>query len=254
VERLIIGKDFWNVSASTLSSDRTKARKFILDPKLFEVLGDVKGKKILEIGCGVGNTTLHLARLGAICTGIDYAEKAIEIAKANAAKANTKIDYRVMDVRDMHELKKGFDIVVCVVLFPHLPKYEHISKTLAQAYGLLKPEGRFVLAEPHPTFDFYMRERLQKMDFKYPKSGQIYDFVMEIGENSLKSRAYHWTLGDYYTAIVKSGFIVKNLYEPMPSEKLKKLDPRWYAEKTRYPPYMILDCAKYGNAIRRSSH
>jgi 2-polyprenyl-3-methyl-5-hydroxy-6-metoxy-1,4-benzoquinol methylase len=251
MERLVIGKEFWNLSASTLSSDRTKARKFIMDPKLFEVLGDVKGKKILEIGCGVGSTTLHLACKGAICTGIDYADKAIEIAKANAAKLDLKIDYRVMDARDMRDLKKGFDIVVCAIIFPHLTKYNYISKVLTQAYALLKPEGRLVIAEPHPTFDFYMRQRLQKMDFKYPKTGQVYDFVMEIGKSSLKSRAYHWTLGDYYTALTKSGFIVKNLYEPMPSKELKRLDPKWYAEKTKYPPYMILDCIKYSNAMRR---
>jgi 2-polyprenyl-3-methyl-5-hydroxy-6-metoxy-1,4-benzoquinol methylase len=244
MKKLLMGKNFWNLTASAYSSDRTKSRKFILDPKLYEVLGGVKGKKVLEVACGAGSTMQYLAKKGAICTGVDYADKIIEIAKANAAEAKVKIDYRVMDARNMRVLKKGFDVVICSVLFSHLPTSEDISKVLAQTYGLLKPEGRLLVAAPHPAFDSYMEERFQKMNFKYPQSGQVYDFVMKVGNRALKSRAYHWSLGDYYTAITRNGFMVKNLYEPMPSSKFKKLDPDWYEKKMKYPPYIILDCIK----------
>src|SRR5271168_1302478 len=73
------------IPASTIER-YTLCRKPWLAPEFpFHVLGDVRGKYILELGCGDGRNAIMLALLGAQVVGVDISPKAIEIAKHRAA-------------------------------------------------------------------------------------------------------------------------------------------------------------------------
>ncbi len=85
--------------------------------------------RVLDIGCGYGRDSIYVAKsLGFRVLGIDISEKAIEMAKENALKAQaTKAEFRLMDFRDLHSY---FDAVL-----------------VSNLYHLLPPEGRRDLAE-----------------------------------------------------------------------------------------------------------
>nr|WP_130859859.1 methyltransferase domain-containing protein [Gracilibacillus phocaeensis] len=55
-------------------------KEVLLNPVLFKLLGDVKGKRILDAGCGEGYLSRKLAQSGAKVTAVDYAERMLEIA------------------------------------------------------------------------------------------------------------------------------------------------------------------------------
>ncbi len=57
------------------------------------LLGNVKGKRILEIGCGGGQCSIAFAKQGAICTGIDISEKQLEYAEKLAKKNKVKVRF-----------------------------------------------------------------------------------------------------------------------------------------------------------------
>jgi len=239
------GKDFWNQIASDYAGGRTKGREYILDPALFEVIGDVKGKKVLDVACGDGAITITLAKGGAICTGIDYSSKLIAIGRNKAKELGLSIDFREMDAKDMRAIKnKAFDLIVISLLFPHLSNKEDIESVIEQCSHLLPSGGRLIIGEPHPVSDFYMRNKLKTGGFKYFKSGFPYAFTMNIHEKKLSSIAYHWTLQDYYSAIVNNDFKINKIIEPRPLDISKDVDEQWYKDRNSYSSYIIFDCIR----------
>jgi len=239
------GKNFWNQTASDYADGRTKGREYILDPALFKVIGNVKGKKILDIACGDGTIAMSLAKKGAICTGIDYSPKLIKIGRNKSKESGLSINFREMDAKNMGAIRNEvFDLIVISLLLPHLSSKADIESVIKQCALLLSSGGRLIIGEPHPAFDFYMRNKLETHDFEYFRSGLPYDFTMNINGKKLSSIAYHWTLQDYYSAIVNNNFQINRVVEPRSLDKSKEVDGKWHRDRSSYPSYIIFDCVR----------
>src|SRR5437764_10982886 len=79
----------WNAIADdwVAHADANDYRNFYLMPRMLAMLGDVRGKAILDLGCGEGGYARELARRGARVVGIDGSRRLIEIARARAGTA-----------------------------------------------------------------------------------------------------------------------------------------------------------------------
>lgn len=125
-----------------------------------DLLGDVKGKKILHLQCHFGQDTLSLARLGAKVTGIDLSDKAIEKSKEFSEKLALEAEFICCDIYDLPKhLNDQFDIVFTsygtIGWLPDLNKWATIVS------HFLKPNGKFVFVEFHPVvwmFDDHFKE------------------------------------------------------------------------------------------------
>src|SRR5690606_13950288 len=69
-----------------------------------ELLGDIKGKKILHLQCHFGQDSVSLSRMGARVTGIDLSDKGIAVAKDLAAQCGTDTRFLVADLYRLPEL------------------------------------------------------------------------------------------------------------------------------------------------------
>ncbi len=99
----------------------------------------VKGKKVLDIGCGGGILTESLAELGAKVTGIDVAENALKAARQHSENAAIDIDYVQSTAEDFSAAnQEAFDIVTCMEVIEHVPDPESIVVACAK---LTKPGG-----------------------------------------------------------------------------------------------------------------
>ncbi len=102
-------------------------------------LASLAGKTVLDVGCGGGILAESMAGLGANVTGIDLAEKSLQVAKLHLLESGKKVDYRNVSVEALAiEQPAQYDVVTCLEMLEHVPNPASIIKACAT---LVKPGG-----------------------------------------------------------------------------------------------------------------
>jgi 2-polyprenyl-6-hydroxyphenyl methylase/3-demethylubiquinone-9 3-methyltransferase len=104
----------------------------------------LKGKQVLDVGCGGGLLSEGMAALGAQVTGIDLSERALSIARLHLYESGHAIDYRLISAEAMaEEAPSRFDHVTCLEMLEHVPDP---ASTIAACARLVKPGGQIFLS------------------------------------------------------------------------------------------------------------
>jgi ubiquinone/menaquinone biosynthesis C-methylase UbiE len=119
---------------------------------LVRELMPLKGKRILDVGCGDGALTRFLAREGAVATGIDVSET--RLADARAAQPVSGADYCEGRGEKLPFPDASIDGVVYNNALHHVP-VEAMAAALAEAARVLKPGGRLVVIEPLAEGEYF---------------------------------------------------------------------------------------------------
>ena len=100
----------------------------------------LKGRRVLDIGCGGGILADAMARKGANVLGIDLATKALKVAKLHALEAQTEgVEYREVSAEALADQQpESFDVVTCMEMLEHVPDPSAVVKACAT---LVKPGG-----------------------------------------------------------------------------------------------------------------
>ena len=110
--------------------------------------GYIKGKKVLDVGCGTGYGTSLLAQTAEQVVGIDISKKAIDYAKENYSGKN--IRFFIGNAVNLNFLKKNsFDIIVSFEVIEHIAEYR---RYLEEMSCLLKPEGILIISTPNKRY------------------------------------------------------------------------------------------------------
>ena len=116
--------------------------------RLFEMmdLPNLRGKRVLEVGCGQGHNGVFIAQYGAEVHGFDLSRTGVEMAN-RIAKANgvdQLCHFRVANASEMPYEDEFFDVLVCNAVLHHTMKYPGVRD---ESYRVLKPGGRLFFAE-----------------------------------------------------------------------------------------------------------
>jgi len=103
-------------------------------------LAALRGKDVLDVGCGGGLLAEAMARSGARVTGIDLASRALGVARLHALEAGmTGLEYREIAVEALAAQQPGaFDVVTCMEMLEHVPDAASVVRACAQ---LVRPGG-----------------------------------------------------------------------------------------------------------------
>ena len=121
-------------------------------------------KRLLDVGCGLGNDLSRFASGGANCVGIDISPAAIKLAKQNFTHRNLSAEFLQMDGEDMSFEDNSFDIVYCHTVLHFTPDPEAMIKEI---YRVLKPGGQAILMTINRHSWLYSLHRLAKLKMDY---------------------------------------------------------------------------------------
>jgi ubiquinone/menaquinone biosynthesis C-methylase UbiE len=122
------------------------------NPASFDLVGNVRGKKILDLACGEGYNTRILAKRGARIVGVDFSKKMIEFARQTEKEEKLGIKYYVSDASRLKEFQSDcFDIVTCFMALMDIENYEEATREVAR---VMKKTGRFIFSITHPCFEW----------------------------------------------------------------------------------------------------
>lgn len=141
----------------------------------FQLVGEVKNPKVLEIGCGDGRDAKEILKYTDDYVGIDISKEMVKIAKRHVPNANLK----VIDVLE-YEFPKELDLVISFASLYHLKK-EELKVVIDKVHDSLKPGGVFYLSLKHePNYSNTIKEDIYGTRLFYFYNPEI---IMELAED-----------------------------------------------------------------------
>lgn len=196
----------WSRTRPTSISDFTGR------PAVFDLCGDVRGQRVLDLGCGEGYCTREMAARGSRQTlGIDLSGAMIEQARKREQASPLGIEYRQGNAVSLDTGDSRFDLVLAVFVFSYVTCAE-MELAFREVRRVLAENGRFVFAVPHPGLPF-MREQRPPFYFDTRGDGYFsgldrrYEGQIDCVEGpSLPVHLVHKPLESYFDALGRAGF------------------------------------------------
>ena len=119
-----------------------------------EVMGEIRGRRILDIGCGAGETSVFFASRGARVTALDISEQMVSVANRLAEKHGVQINAKTMMVENMDLPDNRYDFVFGNGVLHHLNR----THAYREIHRVLKPGGKAIFIEPlcyNPVITLY---------------------------------------------------------------------------------------------------
>lgn len=103
-------------------------------------MAGLKGKRVLDVGCGGGILSEAMAAAGATVTGIDLGDKPLKVAQLHLLESGLTVEYRNITVEDLADEQPGqYDVVTCMEMLEHVPDPASVVNACAR---LVRPGGK----------------------------------------------------------------------------------------------------------------
>jgi ubiquinone/menaquinone biosynthesis C-methylase UbiE len=244
-DTLKANKNSWNEAASRFYGRNPLPEYGPLAPTEDELhlLGDVTGKKVLEIGCGSGHSLLYMDQRNAgELWGLDLSTKQIELARDVLRNSQAPVQLFESPMEEDPGLPQHyFDLVYSVFAIGWTVD---LSRTLANVHRYLKPSGTFVFSWEHPL---YSRLVQQDGDLKFAKSyHEEGPYDHEAWPETAIMQQYR--LSTYINTCIQQGFSIEQVVEDvaLSEEVLQSQTNRWYSavKASAIPTTLIIKCRK----------
>lgn len=170
------------------------------------ILGDVAGKRVLQLGCGDPTSAVALAQQGAVVIAVDASGARLTRARNRAEAAEVRVEFREGDLADLAFLRA--DSVDAVVSTLAIDTLDDSARAFRQVQRVLKPNAPFVFSQAHPFALCVTGDRVAR---PYLDPGPV-----PVTRSDEQLTAYPRPFGEVFTELHRSGFRVDTLIEPAP--------------------------------------
>ena len=228
--------------------ERDPNRGDLLDPLILDLLGEVKGKRILDAGCGDGYLSRKLARLGAQVTGVEISERMLAYARQEQEYEPLEISYHLASCSSLSFLPdSAFDVVLTNNVIQDLADYQEAFREFCR---LLRPGGTYLHIANHPCFmtpvwGWVRDEEGRRLHRKVDHYFQRGPFLCPWGAKSGMEPTVYWhrTLSDIMNELISCGFQIARVIEPEPPECWRSMCPD-RMDGARIPDFLVLVCRR----------
>jgi len=208
-------------------------------PATLSLLPSVRGKRVLDAGCGPGAYTEILLKRGAKVVGVDVSPRMLKLARE---RVGPKATFHHADLtRPMPFLKdRSFDLIVS----PLVTSYIHdVTSLFREFYRLLKRSGVLVFSDGHPFGDylFFKKRGKAKNYFDTELVGCIWHGF----DIRVFVPGYRRPLNALLNPLIDAGFRIDRIIEPLPTQQFKEADAKGYKKLLRMPAFMCVRAVKW---------
>ena len=206
-------------------------------PALRALLPDLKGKRVLDLGCGFGWFCRFARAEGAKeVLGLDVSEKML--ARARETAPDPTVRYQRTDLESVALAEGSFDLAYSSLALHYLVHLDRLFSTVSRA---LVPGGRFVFSAEHPLFTAPTRpgwveaagRQTWPLDRYLDEGPRTTDWL---APGVVKQ---HRTIGTYLNLMIGAGFRIDHVEEWGPTGEQIEAHPEWSVERDR-PPFLLV--------------
>jgi len=213
--------------------------RYLENPAFEKLLKDkVKGKKVLDLGCGSGISSIKLKKWGGDVVGIDISKNMLKIAEINYPE----IEFIHGNIEKLPFKKCSFDVVASSLAIHYV---KDLSKVFDEVYKVLKKEGLFVFSTQHPIFN-----TRKKIIYKGNKEYLLQPYFnnnkvkYSMLNKKMKLEGYQHTFSDIANKLIRSGFSIDEIVETTPVKEGRKVDPKDYIQAQTIPSFILFKATK----------
>ena len=184
-----------------------------------QLVGDVRGKRVLEIGCGGGQCAIAFAKRGALAVGKDLSDEQVAFARELAAREGVEARFYQGSVEDLSEFPDASqDVVFSAYALGYVAD---VAGCFSEVRRVLKPGGVFVFSDDHPLANVLSEEGPPwVVERSYWDGEQVWRW--EKDEPKPLMRSYCRPVSDIFQHLVEAGFVVERILEPQPAEDARR--------------------------------
>jgi trans-aconitate methyltransferase len=216
-------------------------------PILFELIGNVAGKKILDLGCGDAEIGPELLEQGgAYYLGIEGSKNMARAAAVNLEGTTGQVLHSSME--EWRPKPEQYELVISRFALHYLAD---LASVFTKVRDSLVPGGKFVFSVQHPV----LTSSAKSAEGSGRRSDWVVDDYFNQGERvepwiGKKVIKYHRTIEEYFQLLMKAGFSVDNLREGMPrAENFSSQEE--YERRMRIPVVLMISSTKRGEGVIR---
>jgi ubiquinone/menaquinone biosynthesis C-methylase UbiE len=202
------------------------------DEQTLQLLGEVRGLCVLDLGCGAGENTLAFAKQGAVASGIDISAQQIAAARRTASQWQTPAHFTVGPAERLPDYADGScDLLFSVGLVPYI---ESIQSCLAEWRRVLRPAGRLVISMDHPLRTcFYDAENDELTPYPTRAYQDNSPLTWRFPETTTRLHTYHYTISQWTELLQGARLQLLRLMEPATPPAIA--DEEWPIDSPLFP-------------------
>jgi ubiquinone/menaquinone biosynthesis C-methylase UbiE len=228
-------------SAARLQTDVAHYGPDIPNEAELRLLGDLKGKRVLELGCGGAQCSIAFAKQGASAIGVDFSSEQIAYARRLADRDGVKIELHEGDLADLAFLRgDSIDVAFSSYAFGYV---EELGRVFRQVHRVLKVGAPLVFSLTHPAYHLIDEDSDQP---NLIRRSYFDDSPIEYERDGVPFTEYHHRLSDLYLGLVRSSYRVDVILEPEPTAAGPR-SHHWRDTFRFVPRTLIIRARKEGN-------
>jgi SAM-dependent methyltransferase len=210
-----------------------------------QLLGDVAGRAILEVGCGSAPCARWLADHGARVAAFDLSAGMLRYAAAANEATGTAVPLVRADAERIPFATASFDAACSA--FGAVPFVRDLDRLLGEVARVVRPGGQWVFAVTHPMRWIFPDDPTEN-GLRVIQSYFDRTPYLEVDADGQPTYVeFHRTLGDYVTALTGAGFVIEGLVEPEWPEGLDNEWGQWSPLRgALFPGTVIFRCRRAG--------
>jgi SAM-dependent methyltransferase len=217
--------------------DNAPFNVFYERPAMLSLLPDVRGKRILDAGCGSGWYTEQLLAGGAAVDAIDGSAAMVEHARRRLDSMPAgSIDRVTFRVADLSRPLPFADSIFAGAISPLVLHYIFDWRpALREIHRVLEPGGWFLFSTHHPsadvklfgTEDYFATERVR----------DHWDWCGDV-------EFFRRSLTEMFSSIADAGLRIETLIEPRATREFRERDPKAYKELLQHPAFIVIKATR----------